>query len=510
MIGTEEQFEGAQALTEKAKPEVSRTSKVLALSLGRTLTTLASVVFGMVAARLLSKHDYATMRQTMLAYNFVAPLLMLGLPEALYYFLPRAKNREKGVLVDNLFLLVLLATIFSIFLAAGGYKILALRFNNPDLGETLKWMIPYPLYVMPAGVLGAVLLTKNKTYTLAKYNVISSIALTSLTIVGILITRTYTGPLLAQIFFPLLLLPIVLWLCFRNVPGKITKPNLKSMREMVKYAVPLGLAGMISTIMLQTNKIIVSAMCTPEEFANYVNGAFEIPLIGIITMSISSVILVDMTKYVHQGDKAQALELFKKASTKSALILFPAFIFLLISGKSFIVTLYSEKYLESIIPFYIYLFVLPMRIVIYGSALMALGQSRVILIRSIFDLIINILLSIVLVHFMGYLGAAVATIVTLYVWTVPFNLYKIGQGFEVKPIRALPFNKLGKMMLLALAPVPITLVNLLLPSNAYLFKLLLTSILYFPIAGGLFIKFGYLEVPRQYQKYLPFFHKNKD
>lgn len=321
------------------------------MSLGRTLTALASIVFGMVAARLLSKNDYATMRQTMLAYSFIAPLLMLGLPDALYYFLPRAKDRKRGVIIDNLFLIFLLAMIFSIFLAAGGDKLLAMRFHNPDLSTTLKWMIPYPLYVMPAGILGAVLLTQNKTYTLASYNVISSVLLTGLTILGVVITRSYNGPLKAQIYFPLLLLPVVLWLSFRHVPGSFSWPDRKSMVEMLKYAVPLGLAGMLGTVMLETNKIIVSAMCTPEEFANYVNGAIEIPLVAIITGSISSVIFVDMTKYIHKGDKEDALLLFRKAAIKSATILLPVMIFLLAAGKPFIVTLYSEKYLESVGPF---------------------------------------------------------------------------------------------------------------------------------------------------------------
>jgi O-antigen/teichoic acid export membrane protein len=223
----------------------------------------------MVAARLLSKHDYATMRQTMLAYSFIAPLLMLGLPDALYYFLPREKNRKHGVLIDSLFLIFLMAMIFSIFLFAGGYRVLAIRFNNTDLQHTLKWMIPYPLYVMPAAIIGPVLLTQNKISSLVKYNIISSLILVSLTIIGIVITRSYTGPLFVQIYFPLLLLPVALWLSFRNVTTKISWPDLKSMKKIITYAVPLGLAGMLSTLMLETNKFVVSAMCSPEEFANY-------------------------------------------------------------------------------------------------------------------------------------------------------------------------------------------------------------------------------------------------
>ena len=485
------------------EPEVSRTSKVLALSLGKTLTTLASIVFGMIAARVLSKHDYATMRQTMLAYSFIAPLLMLGLPDALYYYLPRTQERKRGVIIDNLFLILILAILFSVFLAAGGYKLLAHRFNNPDLATTLKWMIPYPLYVMPAGILGAVLLTQNKTYLLAKYNVLSAVLLAALTISGVLITKSYSGPLFAQIYFPVLLLPVVLWLVFKNVPGSFSWPDRKSMTNMLKYAVPLGLAGMISTVMLETNKIIVSAMCTPEEFANYVNGVIEIPLIGIITGSISAVILVDMTSYVQKGNMTMALDLFKKAAVKSAVILFPVMIFLLVSGKSFIVTLYSEKYLESVAPFYIYLFVLPVRIVIYGSALMALGQTRVILYRSILDLTINVILSILLVHLMGYLGAAVATILTLYIWTVPFNLYKIARGFNVSMFRTLPLDKLFRIIIICLSVVPLPIIYLLLFDHIYLIQLLITAVLYFVPLTVLLLRNRMLIIPIAYSKYVP-------
>ena len=76
------------------EPEVSRTSKVLALSLGKTLTTLASIVFGMIAARVLSKHDYATMRQTMLAYSFIAAVNLSCLMRSI--IISRTQERKRG------------------------------------------------------------------------------------------------------------------------------------------------------------------------------------------------------------------------------------------------------------------------------------------------------------------------------------------------------------------------------------------------------------------------------
>jgi len=472
----------------------SRTIKVLALSLGQTLKAFVSIFFGMIAARLLTKHDFATLKQTMLAYNFVAPILMLGLPNALYFFLPKEKIRKKGVLIDNLLLLFILSIIFSIFLLVGGHELLSMRFNNPDLNSTLKWMIPYPIFVMPASILGAVLLTQNKTLTLTLYNILSSLAITLLATIAILITKSYTGPLLIQIYFPLLLLPIILWLCYKNVPGDFALPNRKSMIEMLKYSIPLGLASMLGMIMLETNKIVVSFMCTPEQFANYVNGAIEIPLIGVVTGSISTVILVDMTKYIHLNNKPEALKLFKKAALKSSAILFPVMIFLLTVGREFIVTLFSEKYLESVKPFYVFLFVLPIRIVLYGSALMALNKPKVILYRSAFDLLINTLLSIILIKLLGYLGAAIATILTLYLWTVPYNLYKIAQGFEVNSLDTLPFKKIGNIFFICIIFAPFSLLHLFLSISAPL-KLILAAILYFPLVLYTLFKYNYIEIP---------------
>ena len=482
--------------------EKSRSTKVIALSLGQTFTTLVLLIAGMFATRMLSKTDYATLRQTFIAYNFIAPLLMLGLPNALYYFLPRTETRKKTITVENMLLLAILSLIFSAFMLLGGYKYLALRFNNIELVNTLKWMIGYPLYVMPIAIISAVLVIKGKTILLSLYNAITSIVLLAGTIAGLYLTHSYTGPLIAQIFLPILFFPVALVLIFKNVPGRIEKLERSSMSAMLKYAAPLGLATMMGSLMLQLDKVIVSWMCLPEEFANYVNGAIEIPLIGVITGSISTVLLSDMSTLCFQKKENEAILLFRKATQYSASILLPVMAFLVLTAKPFIVTLFSEKYTESIAPFLIFLLIIPIRTVMYGSALMAIGKSKTILYRSFFDLLINLILSIILIYFVGYLGAAIATIITLYAWTVPYNLYHIGKAFKVKPIHVLPLQLMMKIMvisILALIPASVYLLfkNILPP----VFQLIIAAGIYFPIVFLVLYKKGYLYVPQQFEKY---------
>jgi len=126
----------------------SRTTKVLALSLGTFLTQLVGMASGIVLARVLTKGDLATYRQTMLAYHFAVPFLTLALPSALYFFLPRKPGAERTVLFSNLVPLAIMGIVFSVFLLAGGARLLAWRFNNPDLEHTLRLLASCPLFVL--------------------------------------------------------------------------------------------------------------------------------------------------------------------------------------------------------------------------------------------------------------------------------------------------------------------------------------------------------------------------
>ena len=103
----------------------SRTVKAGILASGTFLTTCVRLISAIILARVLSMYDYATYRQTLLAYAFVSPLLMLGLPDALYYFLPGENKRPRSLLMENLLLLSFMAGLFSLFLLFGGNRLLA-------------------------------------------------------------------------------------------------------------------------------------------------------------------------------------------------------------------------------------------------------------------------------------------------------------------------------------------------------------------------------------------------
>ncbi len=476
----------------------SRASKVFSLSLAQGILMLVTVVSGMVFARALSVADYGTYLQTFLAYDFAVPILTLGLPSALFYFMPGAKDRQKGLVIDNLILLFIAALIFSLFLALGGAELLAKRFNNPDLSKTLRWMIFYPIYTFPVLIGSAVWVTKDKVKLNALYNVITGVILTISLITAVLITRTYEVPTLVRICLPVIFLPVALYLIFKNVPGQWYQPSISSMWTMAKFSIPLGLATVFGTVTRQMANMIVSLLTSPEEFAIFANGAKEVPLIGIVTGSIGVVIMADMAQNVKQGDLNKALELFRKASVISATILLPVMVFLMIFAESFIYILYSSKYNASVLPFRIYLFMLPIRIVYYGSAFIALGRTKAILYRSFISLLLTAIIAYLLTKWIGFIGAAIATVAVSYIWAIPYNLISLSKSFNCNSFYLIPFERIGRIILISvisLIPASVILISGLNYLATFICGLLLFGSIYFIISFKFLPEFKEIIIP---------------
>ena len=143
------------------------------LSSGSALSALVGLLSVAVLARIFSKPDYATYRQTLLAYSFAAPFVTLGLSQALFYFLPSEKERTRGLLVENLVLLGGSGLILTLFLLAGGNHLLAHRFNNPKLSGLLLLFAPYPLLMIPASALNACLMARDRSKQVAVFSIVS-------------------------------------------------------------------------------------------------------------------------------------------------------------------------------------------------------------------------------------------------------------------------------------------------------------------------------------------------
>lgn len=471
----------------------SRATKAAILSSGTLLTALVSLVSVAILARVLSINEYATYRQTLLVYNFGGPLLSLALPQALYIFLPGATTNARRILSENLTLLFGFAGLFSLFIFLGGNELLAYLMNNPKLSRTLLVLAPYPLFIMPFTAFTSCLMARNRVSTLTIYNIISRIV-TLLAVIGVCLLWPHASAVVgANVAISFVVLIPALFLMYSSCSSQEWLPTMVGMWDQLKFSLPLGIASAVSTASSLLDKGIVSFFCSPQQFAVYINGAMELPLVSVVTGSVMAVLLPDMAKSCKEGHRNFALEIWQRAAVKSALIIFPAMFFSLFMARDMVTLLFSAKYIESAIVLQVYLMLLPLRIVYFGPALMAVGRTKIIMVSSLAALLANIIFGIILVKTIGYIGPAIGTILSTYIFQVVIMIYFIAKEYNVSIYDVLPIKILFKIAFLSMASCIVLVPNMFIDSYSSVLRIFIFSIAYAIVIGAAFLSCGLIN-----------------
>ena len=423
----------------------SRTARVLILSSGSILTALVSIFSGIVLTRLLSQHDVGTYRQAVLAMTFAVPFVMLGLDRVLFTFLPKETENPRATLVENLTWLMMAGGLLSSFALLGGNHLLAKRFDNPALAPLLAWFGLYALFFIPAAAVSAGLLARQRTRTLAVYNVTSRV-INFIFVVGLVwFWRTPGAALLGVLAGTILNCLTGMWLMWHACPGTNWRPSAAGMRRQLLFAIPLGLASLMGTLTITMDQMIVSLRCTPADFAVYTVGAMEIPLISIITGSITSVVLVDYARFYQAGRLDEVVRLMQTAMSRSALILLPTMMLFWVLAPNLMQLLYGSAYAKAAVPVRIYLLLLPVRTLTFGAVFQATGSSRPILVNAAVGLVPCALLGWFLTGWLGPVGAALATVMTTYFFSLPYSVWVLRNRLQRPVLEVFPWHTLWRI-----------------------------------------------------------------
>lgn len=408
---------------------------------------MVGLLSAVVLARLFSKEDYATYRQSLMVYTVAAPFLTLGLPQAIYYFMPNHPERKRNILANNISVLAVSGALFTLFLLCGGSEYLARQFNNPDLAGTLRVIAWYPLFLLPVSGLGACLLVNNRAKQVAVYNIGSRLVMLVTVLLPVFIWRTSFAGVVGFVMAAVVVMAPALWLMSRAADTGVFKPDRRGVLDQLKFAVPLGLAGTIGQLSINLDKILISKYYDPETFAVYINGAMEIPLIAMITGSATAVLLPDMTRYIGAANYNEALQLWKRAAVKCALVIYPVMGFLLVMAPDVMVFLYGPKYIESAAPFRLYLLLLPVRVAFFSAIFISSGKSKLVLIMSAVALVLKIPVSLIMFKYAGYLGPIIATLLVVYFWGKLFDAYWATRLLRTTYRKIFPYQQIGRVLL---------------------------------------------------------------
>jgi O-antigen/teichoic acid export membrane protein len=336
----------------------------------------------LIIVRFLSQDKVGVYRQMFLVVTNAVSILPLGFSMSAFYFLSRdAANRSAAVLNILLFNFVMGG------LACLGLFLFPQWLGNLFQNDQITRLAPLIGVVIWLWIFSAFLETAavaNRESKMATVFIIAAqLSKTVLMAGAVLFFATIDAFLYAAIIQAALQTIILLVYLNSRFPRFWRSFSFAFFREHLLYALPFGFAGLLWVMQTDVHNYFVGHRFSPADYAIYAYGCFQLPLIAMLSESITSVLIPRMSELQSRDDRREIIRITARAMQKLAFFFFPLYVFLFITAQTFIVTLFTRNYAASVSIFLINLTLLPFDIWIIDPIIRAYKElgRRLLVVR---------------------------------------------------------------------------------------------------------------------------------
>lgn len=410
------------------------------LTFSKVMTTLITLLTGMLLSRFRSLEEYGTYSQILLVITLFSSVFMLGLPNSINYFLARVDTKED----EQRFLSVYytLSTILCIIM--GGTLVLCVPliehyFANYSIHTFAYFLAVYPWASIISSSIENILVVYKRTKMIIIYRLANSGCILGSIILIQALGLGFNAFLICFLAINVVFAILVYLIAYR-LAGKIGFRFSRSyIREILVFSLPLGLATMVGTLDVEIDKLLIGRLMSIEQLAIYTNAAKELP-VTMVAASITAVLLPRMTVLIKQKRDAEAIKLWNTATELSFIIMG-----LIVSGcfafaEEVMEILYSDKYLSGVGVFRIYILILLLRVTYFGIILNAKGKTKQIFWCSLMALLTNAIMNPIFYNLFGMTGPALATGLSILIISV-FQLVMTSKETSTKFCDIFPWNR---------------------------------------------------------------------
>lgn len=470
-----------------------KSASLLAISSG--LNVITGIIVGAVLSRYMEEADYGTYKQVILPAATAAGILVFGIPMAVYHFFPSDGDFRGKTFWNSFYLLTLIGVGWLAFIYLGGAETISKQFNNPDVASYLRISaFGTSALVVSAGAYPILVSSKKNTLLL----LISALMLAIK--IGITLSVFFSFGSVESVIFAytgnsIIFASLLLGVAFIYGAGSFQKPDIKLLKEMVKFGGILGIASLLGTFQKKLGSFIVASMESPEQFAVFENGAIEVPFTGVIQGAVVAVLMVEMTNLLGNKETAKAHAIWRRAVTKVSMIFIPLSGFMFVCSKEIMVFVFGEKYESSGSVFAVYCLLLPFRSISYGAVFIAAGKKDLVLKSAFVGVISIIILTPVCVILFGMLGAAIGNLISLVLVLVPWLFFKVKEVFGVELKEMLPWRIILKILFLTfVSAVGIFFVGTLIGDLVVTLRIGFLGFVYFSFLVWMFDRCDYINI----------------
>lgn len=200
------------------------------------------------------------------------------------------------------------------------------------------------------------------------------------------------------------------------LPGGFFPQSLQSVKQhagiLAKVALPLMLAALLSQSAVYVDGYLVLTYF-PDYFADFKYGARELPFILLLANSLSLVKSGEIAD--NKADRAQVLGSLKQSAARLAIWGFGISALLMLGSDWIFANVFNHNFEAAVPIFDIYLLLAIPRLVFPQSIVKGLQKTQMLSISAGIELVLNLALSLVFLHFWGMPGIAMATVLAFCV-----------------------------------------------------------------------------------------------
>ena len=262
--------------------------------------------------------------------------------------------------------------------------------------------------------------------------------------------------------------------------------DAKLLWSQAAYALPVGGSNLLYRLQNDVHHAFVSSAFGPAAYAVYAVGVFKLPLLGLFRESIGSVVLPRINELESRNQRRRILELVAVSARKLALVYFPVYGVLMVTGRDLIEVLFTSQYVDSWPIFAVALSFWPFGIVVLDPVTRAHGERYFFL-----ALRLGLFAGVVLVlwQFSAALGLVgiIATVMAFNIGGWFVTVWRMARLLQTTRRDLALFGDVGRIALVTAASAGVTLAlrELLTPAPAWRLLLICAPMFGLLYLGGI-------------------------
>jgi O-antigen/teichoic acid export membrane protein len=396
-----------------------------------------SFMLPLLIVRNLSQESVGQYREAFQVITNLTIILPLGISMSSYYFLARETTRRGAAILNILLFNFVIGGLGCLFLYLFPQSIGNI-FRSEELTR-LAPMIGVVIWIWVFSTfLETVAIANQEARTATLFIITAQFTKTLMMGSAVLLFASVESFIYAAMVQGVLQTFILLNYLRSRFPGFWREFDPRFFREQIVYALPFGLAGILWMAQNDIHNYFVGYKFSSAEFAIYAYGCFEVPLIAMLSESVTSVLIPRMNALQKANDTDEMIRLTARAMQKLAFFYFPIYVFLMITAHTFIITLFTKEYEASAAVFVVNLTLLPFSILITDPIVRSYKElGRLFLMTRVF-----VLITLISVLYFGLGSLGLTGMITVAVGAILLEkciaetmvIRKLGLGWQHLPL----------------------------------------------------------------------------